>query len=493
MKTKSFILSIILFLSLNTFASIDLNYLYLRLGIKGGDKWEEDTDAALSLLPQIDYNSVSDVVLWTDVVTEQPEGYVVDDNGNVSISTAEGMAWLISTVNGLNNQTANDYDNVVITLENDIDISNNTWVAIGTESCPFKGTFDGQGFAINGIYMRDAWEGENYGLFGFINNAIIMNLELGEGAIIGYENCGGIAYFADNNSLVNGCVVKTRMDFAHKSGGIVGVNRDSKISNCAFMPQTFSLSETYIGGIAGENISNDADAIIENCFATSMFGTSYATCYAAGIASKNVSTGNEYKAIIRNCYSAPISMYGAMCGGIAAYNSENSLIENSYCKNSSEYMLCPENHGQILNSTAFGSDMIFIDPVEVFGTNIDNLLEALNAWGDNFEEGEYLRWITDDYNINYGYPLFAPNNDKIMESIIGHISIYPNPAEDNFIIEADDITQIEIYNTVGQMVERVDADDDSVEINVSAYNSGIYMMKITLNNGQTYTEKVVVR
>jgi len=41
--------------------------------------------------------------------------------------------------------------------------------------------------------------------------------------------------------------------------------------------------------------------------------------------------------------------------------------------------------------------------------------------------------------------------------------------------------------------KRVDADDDSVEINVSSYNSGVYLMKITLNNGQTFTEKVVVR
>lgn len=64
---------------------------------------------------------------------------------------------------------------------------------------------------------------------------------------------------------------------------------------------------------------------------------------------------------------------------------------------------------------------------------------------------------------------------------------------ENTFSYANDITQIEIYNTVGQMVERVDADDDSVEINVSSYNNGVYLMKITLNNGQTFTEKVVVR
>ena len=31
---------------------------------------------------------------WADTVTEQPEGYVIDSEGNVEISTPEGLAWL---------------------------------------------------------------------------------------------------------------------------------------------------------------------------------------------------------------------------------------------------------------------------------------------------------------------------------------------------------------------------------------------------------------
>ena len=93
---------------------------------------------------------------WTDVVTSQPEGFVVNEDGNVSITSGEGLAWLISAVNGLNGQEANNYEGRIISLENDIDISGNVWAAIGTQENPFKGTFDGQGFSINGIYMNDA-------------------------------------------------------------------------------------------------------------------------------------------------------------------------------------------------------------------------------------------------------------------------------------------------------------------------------------------------
>ena len=31
---------------------------------------------------------------WTDNLTEQPSGYTVDGSGNVTISSAEGLAWL---------------------------------------------------------------------------------------------------------------------------------------------------------------------------------------------------------------------------------------------------------------------------------------------------------------------------------------------------------------------------------------------------------------
>ena len=43
---------------------------------------------------------------WTDIVTEQPAGYVVDANGNVHIYSAEGLAWLSVLSNGLHGQEA---------------------------------------------------------------------------------------------------------------------------------------------------------------------------------------------------------------------------------------------------------------------------------------------------------------------------------------------------------------------------------------------------
>ena len=39
---------------------------------------------------------------WVDTITAQPDGYVMDADGNVEISNSDGLVWLISAVNGLN-------------------------------------------------------------------------------------------------------------------------------------------------------------------------------------------------------------------------------------------------------------------------------------------------------------------------------------------------------------------------------------------------------
>lgn len=63
-------------------------------------------------------------------------------------------------------------------------------------------------------------------------------------------------------------------------------------------------------------------------------------------------------------------------------------------------------------------------------------------------------------------------------------NIYPNPADNNIIIETDErITEICIFNIVGVMVYR-DADPNDNSIDISEFNSGAYFIKITTDNGE---------
>ena len=462
------------------FASIDLEHLYLKLGIRNNSDWQKSTDALLSSLPHKNLYNSSEIP-WTEIVTSQPEGFVVKEDGNVNITSGKGLAWLISTVNGLNGQDANSYEGLVISLENDIDISGNMWVAIGTQENPFKGTFDGQGFSINGIYMYDAWEGRNFGLFGVLDNAVIKSVVLGEGQIVGYEDCGGIAFLADNDTHIDGCIIGAKISFYNYGGGVVGTNRDSRISNCGVIPITVGVDGNYNGGIAGQNISVNADAIIENCYAVSLFGASYSSYYPGGIVGKNLTENEGHKAIVRNCYAAPLSLYGVFCGGIAGYNSKNSLIENSYTNYSSDYEICGENHGDVVNCSIFDENLQLTDNVEVWGKTTSELIEALNAWVDEFPEGVYLSWADVEDETNYGLPMFVNNIVDINEIIYNDFIIYPNPAHEYIKIESEKESEIKVYSLNGQIVLKRNINEGVSTIDISNLNSGMYFIEVDGN------------
>ena len=73
-------------------------------------------------------------------------------------------------------------------------------------------------------------------------------------------------------------------------------------------------------------------------------------------------------------------------------------------------------------------------------------------------------------------------------------SFYPNPADDNINIRfSPDINceKVEIYGIDGKLYHEQNFNMEN--INVSNLSNGIYMMKVTLDNGNTYTEKVVIK
>ncbi|MBQ6769685.1 MAG: hypothetical protein IJP44_01750, partial [Bacteroidales bacterium] len=124
------------------FAAIDLGNLYLEMeanGTKAVGKllqykpesrpaFEKQCEYALSLLPSQTNNNqdpairyVEPLPYWVDTITTQPEGYVMDTEGNVEISSSDGLVWLISAVNGLNGCEPDDFDGRTVRLTQDID------------------------------------------------------------------------------------------------------------------------------------------------------------------------------------------------------------------------------------------------------------------------------------------------------------------------------------------------------------------------------------
>ena len=72
-------------------------------------------------------------------------------------------------------------------------------------------------------------------------------------------------------------------------------------------------------------------------------------------------------------------------------------------------------------------------------------------------------------------------NDKV-------ISVYPNPAMEIVTIDGVEAAEVQVYNGLGQMVKTVQG---SNEISVSGLPSGIYSIRVTMNDGNLFLNKII--
>ena|GEM_PF-4097961 len=70
--------------------------------------------------------------------------------------------------------------------------------------------------------------------------------------------------------------------------------------------------------------------------------------------------------------------------------------------------------------------------------------------------------------------------------------LYPNPVKNELTIENQgDINQIELYNLIGQLLQKVNSQSAFIKIDFSAYEQGVYFVKLNNVNEQTTTVRIV--
>lgn len=180
-----------------------------------------------------------------------------DPNFCLDIETVEdlyGFAEAVATINDhLNARLLND----IVINKNVLDSAGNLtegnfrgWAPIQA----YKGTFDGMGHTIHGIYIKE--DSTDYlGLFALIEQAgVVKNLGIKDSRLAGRYYNGFIA--GHNKGIVANCQNEGTIDYSHDySGGIVGLN-EGKISSCSNYGNM-----TAEGGICGMNDGGT----IENC------------------------------------------------------------------------------------------------------------------------------------------------------------------------------------------------------------------------------------
>lgn len=190
--------------------------------------------------------------------------------------------------------SGNTYEGKTITLTADIDLEGNEssqWTPIGTSSNAFKGTFEGGGHTITGLYINSTRNDQ--GLFGWVESGgTVKNLGVG-GTVTGGFYVGGVV--GSNRGTVTGCYnACTVTGTGNVVGGVVGSN-DGTVTNCY---NTGAVTGgTYVGGVAGGNYT----ARTTNCYNTgTVSGTGNQTYIRTLV-------GENYGGTVSNCYSIPIS------------------------------------------------------------------------------------------------------------------------------------------------------------------------------------------
>ena len=97
-------------------------------------------------------------------------------------------------------------------------------------------------------------------------------------------------------------------------------------------------------------------------------------------------------------------------------------------------------------------------------------------------------WINDP-NQFYLHVYYSPTGVEELEG--GQVAVYPNPTTSNFTIEGEGLTHVKVYNTVGQMIYETNCHGESVDINLSHVDAGVYMVRVTTANGDV-TRRITI-
>ncbi|MCQ2317618.1 MAG: T9SS type A sorting domain-containing protein [Bacteroidales bacterium] len=470
---------------------------------------------------------------WTDIVTAQPSGYAVDANGDVEISSAEGLAWLISVVNGLNGCEPYDFDGRIVRLTADIDLEEDglrLFSPIGSSEHRFMGTFDGNGHSIDGLCMIfNEYYVDNedemridMGLFGYLYHGTVKNLSLNSGFYSyghPFNHTTGtcelyydalVAAVADSLSTVENCYCRFRVSElvgnAHPAGtymgAVVGLNRNSTVRNCAYEMDEYSQCAALdVAGLVLRNLSEGgyADAVVENCYFYGALMGSYSAENMGGIVCFNetASDNRGKKAMVRNCYSELLGpLYGFRDKGcIVAYNSEGSLVENCFADLRGQYSstgLFGTDNGETARCMDFvpsGNGGMLSSPITCDEMTSIDLCKVLNYWiYDKGGEDMYHPWTCGQYYIpEFDFSIASSHENEAVP-----VLVYPNPAANSLKINVSGSAEIEsvsLYDISGRLVKAQQSGFGSIDI--SGLATGMYVMKVTLDDGKVFEEKIV--
>jgi len=234
-------------------------------------------------------------------------------------------------------------------LGNNIDASETeTWnsgagfTPIVNDTDPFSGSFDGQGYSVDGLYINRP-NTDYVGLFGKVSSSDIKNIGVTNldmqggdtfvGGLVGLSEGGARitnSYSSGNLSgemsvgglvgvAINGTITKSYSHSnvsGHRAGGLVGSTENGTIE------KSYSTGEVSgnqsVGGIIGA--IEEAGTVVDSYSLSSVTGDDY----IGGL------VGANFDGTVVDSYSLGVVSGDTFVGGLIGYNSDASTVVDSY-------------------------------------------------------------------------------------------------------------------------------------------------------------------
>ena len=191
------------------------------------------------------------------------------------------------------------------------------FIPIGAYNSIFTGNFDGQNFTISNLYINRI-KTSYVGLFGFINNSIIKNVNLINFSVIGKNYVGGLVgigiHTIFQNNYATGIINGKGIDI----GGLVGNGNSGTFKNNFVNASVVGKSE--VGGLAGYG----GNSVFTNNL---VFGTTNGKNYIGGLVGGGPNTTYINNSVVGNINGTEIA--GGLVGfGRRSIYKDNHIIGN---------------------------------------------------------------------------------------------------------------------------------------------------------------------
>lgn len=218
------------------------------------------------------------------------------------------------------------------------------FISIGADdSCPFAGTFDGQGYTIYNLYQdRDV---DLLGLFGYVENGSVNNVnvtgtikgEVSTETDAGSYYIGGVVgqIYSDTDVQIENCSFNGTIEASYYVGGVVGeiaTTANTTIKNCTSTGTLKGLGQ--VGGIVGG--TDGVQLTIENCNNKSNITLTKNYRAAGIIAYANVSSVSVKNSTNSGTISSSVADAHALAGILASVNIDTTnptIISITDCNN----------------------------------------------------------------------------------------------------------------------------------------------------------------